>query len=157
MRKIIDIEGTPVELNSSAGWLYIYRNEFGRDILPDIMPMIEGLLTLAIEFMKQSDDGVITADALINFADDNVISDLAVTLSGLETITILNIFWAMAKNADKTIPGPAEFFGEMECLALDVMIPAMFELIVTSSVSSKNSTSLLAKFKGMSLTKNLSL
>ena len=157
MRKTIDIEGTPVELNSSAGWLYIYRTEFGRDILPDIMPMIEGLLTVLIEFMKQSDDGEITADALISFADDNVISDLAATLSGLETTTILNIFWAMAKNADKTIPAPFEFFSELECVALDVMLPEMFELVIKSSVSSKNSMSLLEKFKGMSLTKNLSL
>lgn len=148
MRRTVELGEHSVELNSSAGWLYIYRNNFGRDILPDIMPMLQGLLTIVVEFLKESEDGVITIDNLVNFADEETIDNLAATLSGLETITVLNIFWSMAKNADKTIPNPEEFFGEFDCLALDVMIPEMLELVVQSSVSSKNATSLLTQLKG---------
>ena len=149
MRKVSDLEGRSVELNSSAGWLYIYRSNFGRDILPDIMPMLQGLLTLVIDFMKQSESGTITVDNLIEFADEETIDNLAITFSGLETVTILNIFWSMVKNADPKTPDPVEFFSDFECLALDQMLPAMFELIVQSSVSSKNSMSLLTQMNGI--------
>ena len=147
MIKRLEIEGKPVELNSSAGWLYVYRNQFGRDILPDIMPMIESLLTLAIDFMKHSEDGEITFEKLIEFADDDKLDDIFARLSGMETVTLLGIFWALAKNADRSIGQPEEYFNEFEILPLDEIIPAVFRLIIESSISSKNSQSLLNSLK----------
>lgn len=149
MRRTVELGEHSVELNSSAGWLYIYRNNFGRDILPDIMPMLQGLLTLMVDFMNETGNGEVTVGNLVEYADEEKIDNLAATFSGLETITILNIFWSMAKNADPSIPDPQKFFSEIECLALDVMIPQMLELIIQSSVSSKNSTSLLNQFKSL--------
>ena len=143
----LEIEGKPVELNSSAGWLYVYRNQFGRDILPDIMPMIESLLTLAIDFMKHSEDGEITFEKLIEFADDDKLDDIYARLSGMETVTLLGIFWVLAKNADRSIGQPEEYFNEFEILPLDEIIPAVFRLIIESSISSKNSQSLLNSLK----------
>ena len=147
MIKRLEIEGKPVELNSSAGWLYVYRNQFGRDILPDIMPMIESLLTLAIDFMKHSEDGEITFEKLIEFADDDKLDDIFARLSGMETVTLLGIFWALAKNADRSIGQPEEYFNEFEILPLDEIIPAVFRLIIESSISSINSQSLLNSLK----------
>lgn len=157
MRKFVELDGHSVELNSSAGWLYIYRSNFGRDILPDIMPMLQGLLTLMVDFMGETNGTEVTVGNLIEYADEEKIDNLAATFSGLETITILNIFWSMAKNADPSIPEPQTFFSELDCLALDEMLPQMLELIIQSSVSSKNSMSLLNQFKSLKLNRNQSV
>lgn len=157
MRKRIELDNHSVELNSSAGWLYIYRTNFGRDILPDIMPMLQGLLTLVVDFMKETGGDTLTVDNLVEYADEEKIDNLSATFAGMETVTILNIFWSMAKNADPKVPEPQQFFSEIDCLALDVMIPEMLELIIQSSVSSKNSTSLLNQFKSLKLNQSQSL
>lgn len=47
MKRTFDFEGIPVELNSSMGWFLIYREQFGHDILPDLMPAIDAVFGLA--------------------------------------------------------------------------------------------------------------
>lgn len=156
MIKRLEIEGKPVELNSSAGWLYVYRNQFGRDILPDIMPMIESLLTLALDFMKNSNADEIGFEEMIEFADEDRMDDVFARLSGLETTTLLGIFWALAKNADRSIGQPEDYFNEFEILPLDEIVPAVIRLIIESSISSKNSQSLLNRLKSKKLSQLVS-
>ena len=54
MIREIRIEDRTVEINSSAGWLYEYRNRFGHDILPDIMPIIESVLAAGVSVLQES-------------------------------------------------------------------------------------------------------
>lgn len=156
MIKRLEIEGKPVELNSSAGWLYVYRNQFGRDILPDVMPMIESFLTLAIDVMKSNGDGELDIDTMIQFADEDRLDDIFARFAGMETITLLGIFWALAKNANKSIKQPEEFFNDFEILPLDEIIPEVFHLIIESSLSSKNSKSLLDQLTSKKLSQLIS-
>ena len=53
MEKIIKIGDKEVRLNNNVAWTMEYRDQFGKDILPAIMPliasMIEGLSTLVAD------------------------------------------------------------------------------------------------------------
>lgn len=146
MKKLIQInKDQSIELNGSLGWLYVYREQFGHDILPDLMPLLESSLTTAVKIM-QGASGIETRD-IIEALDDQIMTDIFINLSGLEATTVLNIIWAMAKNADSQIEAPEAFFNEFDRIPLDVISPKAIRIIIDSSISSKNVRSLLATLK----------
>lgn len=141
MIKTIQIENQSIEINSSAGWLYEYRARFGHDILSDLMPVIEAVLTAAAELFNGKSE--VTQERLAEaFGDDSMI-DAFIKLAGLEVVTVYNILWSMAKNANPSISEPREFFNGFEVMPMDIILPEIFEAIVKSSISSKNATRLL--------------
>lgn len=139
MIKEINIEGTPVKINSSAGWLYIYREQFGRDILPDLMPVLEGILEaladMTAEEVSELKDVKDTKDIVLNAS---VISDALIKLAGLEVVTMFNIFWAMAKNENQKVKDPLEFINSFDSMPLDVLVPELGMALIDSCISSKN-------------------
>lgn len=137
MIKSIQIDSHSVELNGSMGWLFVYRAQFGRDILPDLMPIIDTLLTIAGNAINEK--GEVTPQSIVQSFDEGDMGSALISLSGLEVMTLLNIIWAMAKNADKSIDSPEEWFGKFENFPLDVIVPEVFRLIFESCVSTKNS------------------
>ena len=146
MIKTIEFEGQKVELNTSAGWLFVYRNRFGHDIFPDLMPIIESIVG-AIATMLENGEAEVTPDGIKNLMNDDTITDAFIKLAGMEITTVYQVLWAMAYNADKSIGGPEEFFNSFETFPLDVIIPELFTAIVESSVSSKNGERLLNGLK----------
>ena len=146
MIKTIEFEGQKVELNTSAGWLFVYRNRFGHDIFPDLMPIIESIVS-AIATMLESGKAEITPDNMKDLMNDDTITDAFIKLAGMEITTVYQVLWAMAYNADKSIGGPEDFFNSFEKFPLDVVIPELFTAIVESSVSSKNGERLLNGLK----------
>lgn len=146
MIKTIEFEGQKVELNTSAGWLFVYRNRFGHDIFPDLMPIIESIVG-AIATMLENGEAEVTPDGIKNLMNDDTITDAFIKLAGMEITTVYQVLWAMAYNADKTIGGPEDFFNSFEKFPLDVVIPELFTAIVESSVSSKNGERLLNGLK----------
>lgn len=146
MIKTIEFEGQKVELNTSAGWLFAYRNRFGHDIFPDLMPIIESIVG-AIAIMLENGEAEVTPDGIKNLMNDDAITDAFIKLAGMEITTIYQVLWAMAYNADKSIGGPEDFFNSFEKFPLDVIIPELFTAIVESSVSSKNGERLLNGLK----------
>lgn len=141
MKKTIKIKEHPVELNSSLGWLYCYREQFGHDILPDLMPALESLLTLSVGVLNSGADPKDVLAAL----DSDTISDAMINMIGLESVTVLNIIWSLAKNADDDLPDPRSFYGEFDAFPIDTVAPVAFRMIIESSVSSKNAKSLLER------------
>lgn len=146
MIKTIEFEGQKVDLNTSAGWLFVYRNRFGHDIFPDLMPIIESIVG-AITTMLENGDAEVTPDGIKNLMNDDTITDAFIKLAGMEITTVYQVLWAMAYNADKSIGGPEDFFNGFEKFPLDVVIPELFTAIVESSVSSKNGERLLNGLK----------
>ena len=63
-------------------------------------------------------------------------------LAGFEMVDFLNVVWAMAKNADDKIPEPKKWLNQFEVFPMDLMVPAVFDLLYKGMVSSKNSTRL---------------
>ena len=152
----IMIDNHPVEINSSAGWFYCYREQFGHDIMADMYPLIASIAAAATELMKNAvkkDDGSeeIKVSELVKHIDDEVVQDAVVRLSGMEITTVTNIFWAMAKNAAQDTPNPRRFVNQFDCMPMEELVPQLFEVIINSSVSSKNSKSLLEKMKSANL------
>lgn len=146
MIKAIEFEGQKVELNTSAGWLFVYRNRFGHDIFPDLMPIIESVVG-AIATMLENGEAEVTPDSMKKLMNDDTITDAFIKLAGMEITTVYQVLWAMAYNADKSIGGPEDFFNSFEKFPLDVVIPELFTAIVESSVSSKNGERLLNGLK----------
>lgn len=146
MIKTIEFEGQKVELNTSAGWLFAYRNRFGRDIFPDLMPIIESVVG-AIATMLENGEAEVTPDSVKKLMNDDTITDAFIKLAGMEITTVYQVLWAMAYNADKSIGGPEDFFNSFEKFPLDIIIPELFTAIVESSVSSKNVERLLNGLK----------
>ena len=115
-----------------------YRDQFGKDIVPALMPviasMVEGVSTIITE----------TGKTEIN------VSDIAESLQGrtMEILlpmfqvefvdVIINVTWAMAKAADEDIAPPKQWVRQFEEFPLDVVGPAVYELVIKGFVSSKN-------------------
>lgn len=146
MIKTIMLEDHPVEVNSSMGWLFAYRNRFGHDILPDLMPIIESVLQ-AISSVLEESQGEMNEKTIAQAMNNDALVDAFIKMAGMEIVTVFNIFWAMAYNADKKIEAPEEYFNRFDCFPVDVVVPELFTAIVESSVSSKNAERLLQSIK----------
>ena len=134
MIKEINIsENQKIKLNASLGWVLRYRAQFGHDILPDLLPMLESGLVLVGEAMDES--GELEWRKLLEF--DNV-SSAMISFAGAEFTTALNIIWAMAKNADDSIPAPFEWANQFDNFPLDKIIPEVLDAVISTVVSEKN-------------------
>ncbi len=133
MKKEIKIDkDNKFEINTSLGFLYVYEEEFGRDILPELVPLIESILGAA-------------ADALENDVDvRDIISEAMGAFAGTNATTITNILWAMAKNADEDIPGPRDWFNSFDKFPADEIFLKAFWSLCDSSISSKKAKRLKA-------------
>ena len=129
-----------VELDSSMNWLFIYRKYFGKDILPDIMPLLEAAISTLVKLTGGDDpeSEEISMENVLKNIDDDVMQSLFLNLSMLETTTILQVMWAMIKNADDKVEPVEKWLKGYDNLPLDEIIPQLFGMVLKASVSSKN-------------------
>lgn len=105
-------DGTSIAVASSAAFLYLYKNQFKRDPLKDLMGLIENLDNTEVK--------EISGEELIQKVNIQVLYDMT---------------WALAKCADKTIGDPMEFYlDNPEFLPLE-HIEELMELVTGSLVS----------------------
>lgn len=134
MIKEINIsENEKIKLNASLGWILRYRAQFGHDILPDLLPMLESGLVLVGGAMDES--GELEWRKLL---DSDTVSSSMISFAGAEFTTALNIIWAMAKNADESIPAPFDWANQFENFPLDKIIPEVLDAVISTVVSEKN-------------------
>lgn len=138
-----------LNMDSSVGWLLIYRENFGRDILPDILPIMSATIDMIAGGINA--EGDITFQSFMNNLDDEAVTNAMIQLSGLEVTTVLNIVWALSKNYAKKNNQELEpvetWVDKFDEFPFDVIVPAAFKLIAKSVVSSKNLKSLSMKMK----------
>lgn len=129
-----------IKIDSSINWLLIYRAQFGRDILPDILPLISAGVDIAINMLGES-EGETVQEKVANMDSDKVESAM-LSLAGLELTTFLQIVWAMNANARKKsgeeIVPFEEWVERQEEFPIDLIAPAVAGLLTKSMVSSKN-------------------
>ena len=154
MIETILIEGKAVEIDSASGWTYCYREQFGHDILPDMLPVARSIAVAAEGLIRELPDDALengvsakNVKGLLKNVDGYVIQDALDEIAGLEITTIQNIFWALAKNANVGLEQPRRFFNQFEVFPYDEVIPKVLAAIIKSSASSKNSQSLLKKMR----------
>lgn len=131
-----------LKLDASIGWLIKYREQFGHDILPDLLPLISAGIELAANTASSIDTNTVDVKKLIETIDKEAIQDLMMNIAMLESTTVLNIIWALNANYLKKNGQevkPIDVWAEQfDNFPLDVILPKALKLIVESTVSSKN-------------------
>ena len=139
MEKFIKIGNKEVKLNNNVAWTMEYRDQFGKDILPAVMPllasMIEGVSAIASE---ADSNGNITVGSIAETLEGRAIDVLLPMFQAEFVDLIVNVTWAMAKAADETIEPPKRWVRQFDEFPLDVVGPAVFDMVYKGFVSSKN-------------------
>ena len=139
MIKTITIDDKDIVLDNNVGWTLIYRDQFGRDIIPAIMPLLAGALDVVSGiFQEAGDKKEITIENLAKLADGDTLINAMIHIGGFEFVDFINITWAMAKNADDSIPEPNIWLKQFDEFPVDVIGPEVVKLIFKGMVSSKN-------------------
>ena len=138
MEKVIKIGKQEVRLNNNVAWTMEYRDQFGKDIVPALMPvlasMIEGVSTVISDTGKSEISVTDLADAL-----QGRTMEVLLPMFQVEFVdTIINVTWAMAKAADENILPPKQWVKQFDEFPLDVVGPAVYDLVLKGFVSSKN-------------------
>ena len=139
MEKIIKIGKQEVRLNNNVAWTMEYRDQFGKDILPAVMPllasMIEGVSTIMSDAGR---DGELTTSSIAEALEGRTMEVLLPMFQAEFVDLIVNVTWAMAKAADENIEPPKRWVRQFEEFPLDVVGPAVYDLVLKGFVSSKN-------------------
>lgn len=125
MIKTIDVGSKKVKIDTSIWWLSVYRNQFGNDILMNIMPILDMLIRFVASGHDENDIG-------------NVQLEDTQDLYLLELSTIPQVLWAMAYNADPSVGDPETFQKSLKTFPLDTVVPELLTVIAQSMVSTKN-------------------
>lgn len=144
----LDNERT-IRLSNNIGWMMEYRDQIGHDIVPDLIPLLNGAIDLAVEINKATRNKDVTAGELLEAIGSENIQNALLDMSGLEMVDLINIVWAMAKAADDDLPEPREWVREFDSFPLDIILPAVVELLFSCMVSSKNLNRLQASLPGL--------
>lgn len=136
IKKIKINESQSVTINTNTGWLFVYKSAFGHDILPDLFPVLHGV-GQAIAVMYDEDAKSLTLDKVMEAIRDGEMLGALSPFYQFELTNVISILWALAYNADKTIP-PVEDWLEDKEIDFDLVVPELFEAIPDSMVSSKN-------------------
>lgn len=124
-----------VELSNNIGWAMEYREQFGHDIIPDLLPAVSAIISILGETEQKHFD--------IRKIDKGVLQDALINLAGLQFVDFINLCWAMAKTADEKTPVPKKWIKQFDDgFFVDRVAPDVFGLLVEGLVSSKNLPSL---------------
>ena len=138
MEKIIKIGKQEVRLNNNVAWTMEYRDQFGKDIVPALMPILASLMEGVSTLVAESGGKEITAADIADAVQGRAMEVLLPMFQVEFVDTIINVTWAMAKAADEDIEPPKRWVRQFEEFPLDVVVPAVYELVLKGFVSSKN-------------------
>ena len=139
MERTINIGDKEVRLSNNIGWTMEYRDQFNRDIIPTIMPMIAGIIDTAVSLISstgKTED--LELEDLVEMAKSEEFFEALLKLSSFEFVDILNITWSLAKAADEKIPEPKKWIRQFDEFPIDEIGPVIGSMIIQGVVSSKN-------------------
>jgi len=138
MQKTIKIDGKDITLNNNAAWVMEYKDQFGRDILPALLPVIasavEGIASVLADKGEKSLEVKDLAQAIEGRSMEILLPMLQVEFNDV----IIGVTWALAKCADEDIPEPKRWIRQFDTFPLDVIVPEVYDLVITGFTSSKN-------------------
>jgi len=138
VEKIIKIGKQEVRLNNNVAWTMEYRDQFGKDIVPALMPILASLMEGVSTIISESGSNEVTMADIADAVQGRSM-DVLLPMFQVEFVdTIVNVTWAMAKAADENIEPPKRWVRQFEEFPLDVVVPAVYELVLKGFVSSKN-------------------
>ena len=138
MEKIIKIGKQEVRLNNNVAWTMEYRDQFGKDIVPALMPILASLMEGVSTIISESGSNEVTMADIADAVQGRAM-EVLLPLFQVEFVDpIINVTWALAKAADENIEPPKRWVRQFEEFPLDVIVPAVYELVLKGFVSSKN-------------------
>ena len=138
MERIIKIADKEVRLNNNVAWTMEYRDQFGKDIVPALMPILASLMEGVSTIISESGSNEVTMADIADAVQGRSM-DVLLPMFQVEFVdTIINVTWAMAKAADENTEPPKRWVRQFEEFPLDVVVPAVYELVLKGFVSSKN-------------------
>jgi len=139
MQKIINIGDKEVRLDNNIGWAIEYRDQFGKDILPVVMPLLTTLIESISTVLSEAEtDGELTASNIAEALAGRSL-DILIPLYQAEFVDlVINVLWSMAKTADPNIEPPRKWIKQFEGFYLDEIVPELLELVLRGLVSTKN-------------------
>ena len=148
MIKTIKInKDTELTLSNSLAWAMIYKDQFGHDIVPDVMPIVSAITKLFGELQKYSGQDM---TEIIKNLDGDILQSAMIELCAVQFTDFVNLVWAMAKANDDDIEPPEKWVRQFDTFPLDLIAPAVFDLLLKGLVSLK---SLREKPKAISTSK----
>lgn len=139
MEKIINIGNKEVRLNNNVAWTMEYRDQFGKDILPAVMPLIASMLEGVSAIIAEAGlNGDVTAESIAESVQGRTMDVMLPMFQAEFVDLVVNVTWAMAKAADESVDPPKKWVRQFEEFPLDVVGPAIFDLMLKGFVSSKN-------------------
>lgn len=149
MKKKIEIGTREIYLSNSVAWTMEYREQFGKDIVPTLMPMLMALFEgIAAVFGDKEEITLPDVNQALASLQGRS-QDILMPLFQLEFVDIVNITWAMAKAADPGIKPPIDWARDFDIFPVDIVVPAIYEMILKGFVSSKNQERLEAIAKSL--------
>lgn len=128
-----------IDIDTNVYWLMIYKEQFGHDITPDLLPALASIMDILIGMANGSDEvDIENIKKYVRNIDPETVENALIQLSGMEMVTMINIVWALAKNANEDIPPVKDWVKSLDTFPIDVIAPEVFKAILKSSISSKN-------------------
>lgn len=140
-------------LDNNIGWMIAYRDQFGRDIVPALIPVLNAGIDLAFGIVQAMGTGEKAGIETLKKIDPDALHDAVLQVSAIEAVDLINITWALAKNADDDIQEPREWVKQFEGFPLDLIGGAVFDLVFNSMISTKNWNRLRKSVEGLKPTK----
>lgn len=138
MEKVIKIGKQEVKLSNNVAWTMEYRDQFGKDIVPALMPVIASIMEGASALVGEANNGEVGVNEIASAIEGRVM-DVLLPLFQVEFVdTIINVTWAMAKAANEDLDPPKKWVRQFEEFPLDVVVPAVYDMVLKGFVSSKN-------------------
>lgn len=138
MEKIIKIGDKEVRLSNNVAWTMEYRDQFQKDVMETMMPIITALIETVSTVVNEAGAEQIGLEEIARAIEGRAF-DITLPLTQLGfTDSIVNVVWAMAKAADETIEPPKKWVRQFDEFPLDIIVPEVGELIIKGFASSKN-------------------
>ena len=139
MEKTIHIGEKEVLISNNVAWVMEYRDQFGKDVLETMMPIITTLIETLTSIVNETGKTENIGLEDISKALEGRAFDITLPLTQLGLMdSVVNVVWAMAKAADPKIAPPREWVRQFDSFPLDEIIPEVGGMILKGFASAKN-------------------
>lgn len=153
MEKVIKIGKTSVTLSNNVAWTMEYRDQFGKDPLEAIMPIITSLIEVLTSIVNETGKAGEINMIDITSALEGRALDITLPLTQLGIVdSVVNVVWAMAKAANEGIAPPKTWVRQFDAFPLDIVIPAVADMVLKGFSTSKNLKRLRSLLESLKMT-----
>lgn len=143
MEKTIKAGKKSYKLTNKVKWMTVYKNQFGRDIMPMLVPVANAFLEIAVSVMKATGGKSLDMSKAGEVMKDIDIADIQssmYSLAGLEFTDLLAITWSMARTLDDETVDFDTWVDEFvdDFFPVDEIAPTIIEINAKALMSSKN-------------------